>query len=226
MGLGHAVHARPFRLARRARRSPSRRWPITCSSGASSRRWRRGRPVPDIESRRRRGASRASAAADSGVGHHRPSRLHGLDGRQRALPGAVHRRLPVLPRVSRARPPPINPQLDIKTPLLVGFFLAGLVIHGGLQGWWIGPVLSSLSRERTVLGRDRPDRVQRQRADHLSRDARAGPRRRLQGRGRRRRGHRRRPDRDRQRAESRRARRCSAASSTARSARSSCSPPR
>ena len=36
-------------------------------------------------------------------------------------------------------------QLDIKTPLLVGFFLAGLVIHGGLQGWWIAPVLSSLS---------------------------------------------------------------------------------
>ena len=36
-------------------------------------------------------------------------------------------------------------QIDMKTPLLVGFFLAGLVIHGGLQGWWIAPVLSSLS---------------------------------------------------------------------------------
>jgi hypothetical protein len=36
-------------------------------------------------------------------------------------------------------------RLDIKTPLLVGFFLAGLVIHGGLQGWWIAPLLSSLS---------------------------------------------------------------------------------
>ncbi|MGE0444542.1 MAG: putative Na+/H+ antiporter [Vicinamibacterales bacterium] len=33
---------------------------------------------------------------------------------------------------------------DFKTPLLVGFFLGGLVIHGGLQGWWIAPVLSSL----------------------------------------------------------------------------------
>ena len=30
-------------------------------------------------------------------------------------------------------------------PLLVGFFLAGLVIHGGLQGWWIQPVLTRLS---------------------------------------------------------------------------------
>lgn len=35
---------------------------------------------------------------------------------------------------------------DFKTPLLVGFFLAGIVIHGGLQGWWIAPVLSSLSQ--------------------------------------------------------------------------------
>jgi Putative Na+/H+ antiporter len=35
--------------------------------------------------------------------------------------------------------------LDIKTPLLVGFFLAGLKLHGTLQGWWIAPVLSSLS---------------------------------------------------------------------------------
>ena len=40
---------------------------------------------------------------------------------------------------------PFQSRLDIKTPLLVGFFLAGLVIHGGLQGWWIAPVLSSLS---------------------------------------------------------------------------------
>lgn len=36
-------------------------------------------------------------------------------------------------------------KLEIKTALLVGFFLAGLVIHGGLQGWWISPVLKSLT---------------------------------------------------------------------------------
>jgi len=36
-------------------------------------------------------------------------------------------------------------QVELRTPLLVGFFLAGLVIHGGLQGWWIAPVLASLS---------------------------------------------------------------------------------
>ena len=34
--------------------------------------------------------------------------------------------------------------VDLKPPLLVGFFLAGLVTHGGVQGWWIEPLLSSL----------------------------------------------------------------------------------
>lgn len=34
--------------------------------------------------------------------------------------------------------------ISIKNPLLVGFFLAGLVTHGTLQQWWIAPVLSSM----------------------------------------------------------------------------------
>lgn len=38
-------------------------------------------------------------------------------------------------------------KLALTQSLLVGFFLAGLVIHGGLQGWWIQPVLSSLSED-------------------------------------------------------------------------------
>jgi hypothetical protein len=32
----------------------------------------------------------------------------------------------------------------LKQPILVGCFLAGLVIHGGLQSWWIAPVLGKL----------------------------------------------------------------------------------
>jgi hypothetical protein len=43
-------------------------------------------------------------------------------------------------------------QLELKTPLLVGFFLAGLVMHGGLQGWWIAPVLGSLSERPLFVG--------------------------------------------------------------------------
>jgi len=41
---------------------------------------------------------------------------------------------------------------DYRTPLLVGFFLGGLVIHGGLQAWWIGPVLGRLSETPLFLG--------------------------------------------------------------------------
>jgi len=34
--------------------------------------------------------------------------------------------------------------VDLKPAMLVGFFLAGLVIHGGVQGWWIAPILGNL----------------------------------------------------------------------------------
>jgi hypothetical protein len=43
-------------------------------------------------------------------------------------------------------------RIELRTPLLVGFFLAGLVIHGGLQGWWIAPVLGSLAETPLFLG--------------------------------------------------------------------------
>jgi hypothetical protein len=42
--------------------------------------------------------------------------------------------------------------LQLRSPLLVGFFLAGLVIHGGLQQWWIGPVLGRLTEVPLLLG--------------------------------------------------------------------------
>jgi hypothetical protein len=47
---------------------------------------------------------------------------------------------------------PFQSRIELKTPLLVGFFLAGLVIHGGLQGWWIAPVLSRLQEIPLFLG--------------------------------------------------------------------------
>lgn len=42
--------------------------------------------------------------------------------------------------------------ISLKGPMLVGFFLAGLVTHGGLQGWWISPVLSSLTELPLFIG--------------------------------------------------------------------------
>ncbi len=47
---------------------------------------------------------------------------------------------------------PYQSRIELRTPLLVGFFLAGLVIHGGLQGWWIAPVLRRLSETPLFLG--------------------------------------------------------------------------
>jgi hypothetical protein len=43
-------------------------------------------------------------------------------------------------------------RIELKSPLLVGFFLGGLVVHGTLQGWWIAPVLASLSEEPLFFG--------------------------------------------------------------------------
>ena len=43
-------------------------------------------------------------------------------------------------------------ELQLRSPILVGFFLAGLVIHGGLQQWWIAPVLNRLNEVPLLLG--------------------------------------------------------------------------
>jgi Na+/H+ antiporter NhaD/arsenite permease-like protein len=43
-------------------------------------------------------------------------------------------------------------ELSLRPALLVGFFLAGLVVHGGLQGWWIAPVLSRLNEIPLFFG--------------------------------------------------------------------------
>ncbi|AOY57741.1 MULTISPECIES: putative Na+/H+ antiporter [Desulfococcus] len=47
---------------------------------------------------------------------------------------------------------PFQNRIELKPAILVGFFLGGLVIHGGVQGWWIQPVLSNLSEIPLMLG--------------------------------------------------------------------------
>ncbi len=42
--------------------------------------------------------------------------------------------------------------VNVKTPILVGFFLAGLVVHGSLQAWWIEPVLGRFSELSLFIG--------------------------------------------------------------------------
>ncbi len=43
-------------------------------------------------------------------------------------------------------------EINMKSPMLVGFFLAGLVVHGGLQAWWIEPVLGRLGEYPLLFG--------------------------------------------------------------------------
>ena len=59
--------------------------------------------------------------------------------------------------------------LSVKSPLLVGFFLGGLVVHGGLQGWWIAPCAGRLVPCAALLWGVDLDGLQRQRGDNLSR---------------------------------------------------------
>ena len=47
---------------------------------------------------------------------------------------------------------PYQNRIDLKPPILVGFFLLGLVIHGGVQGWWIAPILGNLAEMPLMLG--------------------------------------------------------------------------
>ena len=47
---------------------------------------------------------------------------------------------------------PFQNRVDLKPALLVGFFLGGLVIHGGVQGWWIAPILGNLAEIPLMLG--------------------------------------------------------------------------
>lgn len=41
--------------------------------------------------------------------------------------------------------------VNMKSPILVGFFLAGLVIHGGCQGWWISVLLTSIDNQWILM---------------------------------------------------------------------------
>lgn len=54
--------------------------------------------------------------------------------------------------VFREATAPHQSELDLRSPLLVGCFLAGLVLHGSLQAWWVGPLLGSLGPRALLAG--------------------------------------------------------------------------
>ena len=201
-----------FRLARRDLRSWSRRPSTSCCSDASCGDGARGRG-PRRRAARRRGR-RAAPAAGPGAGSSSstssswPGRSSTRTTRRCSSAASCSS------SASRRRPAPYQGRIELRTPLLVGFFLAGLVIHGGLQGWWIAPVLAQPHRDAAVLGATILTAFNDNAlitylatlVPNLSESA--------QDRRRRGRGHRRRPDRDRERAEPGRPGAARAASST------------
>ncbi len=46
---------------------------------------------------------------------------------------------------------PYQTPLNLRTPILVGFFIAGLVVHGALQTWWITPFLNKATEGWLML---------------------------------------------------------------------------
>jgi hypothetical protein len=47
---------------------------------------------------------------------------------------------------------PYQNRINLKPALLVGFFLGGLVFHGGVQAWWIAPILGNLAEIPLMIG--------------------------------------------------------------------------
>lgn len=43
-------------------------------------------------------------------------------------------------------------KVELRIPVMVGIFLSALVIHGGMQAWWLQPVLNALSAHWIMLG--------------------------------------------------------------------------
>lgn len=48
--------------------------------------------------------------------------------------------------------PQYQNNLALRVPMMVAFFLAGLVILGGVQAWWLEPVLLGLEADSVMLG--------------------------------------------------------------------------
>ena len=142
------------------------RRPSRCSSTPPSPRWCCAATCDDAR-------RRAAAGGDAGrpavppfiVALHLAVPRRG--GRCSPTIRCLHRPVPAVPGLCaglRALPGPAI----IREALLVGFFLAGLVVLGGLQQWWLQPLVSAFAA-RAVLRRARPDRHHRQRRADLPR---------------------------------------------------------
>ena len=172
VGLGYAVHAEPLRLAGR-------------------RRDRRARPCCIPVFFRREFAALARRDGQSPMPSGRPDdatpgqRLLPVPAwvtivhlafmawtvRERALPGAVHRRLPVLPRLRASHVAVSDASSTSRRRCWSASSWPASSSTAGCRAGGLRRCSRACREERLVLGLDAADRVQRQRAHHLSGDA-------------------------------------------------------
>ena len=111
---------------------------------AAGARARAARPQPELPEEDTDGVAQGRAAAGAGLDHRRARAVHGWTVFNSHYPALFLGGFLFFLGFARATAP-YQSRVELRAPLLVGFFLAGLVIHGGLQGWWIAPVLASLT---------------------------------------------------------------------------------
>ena len=95
-------------------------------------------PVRSPAGRRGTNGVARSRAPPIPVGDGRLRAVHRLDRRERALSGAVPRRLSLLPRF-RSRDGGVSTLASTSRAAARRLLPGGLVIHGDLQAWWIAP---------------------------------------------------------------------------------------
>ena len=122
-----------LRLARRRGDCRGHRGRTSSCSGASFRRCRACRRSPTSSSSKKDRRRRQGPVAGAGLGDTVHVLFIAWTVFTCSLSGAVSRRLSVLSRLRGRHRRVSEPRSSCAAPLLVGFFLGGLVIHGGLQ---------------------------------------------------------------------------------------------
>ena len=172
VGMGHAVHARAFRLARGRSRSWHRRSSTSCCSAASCAALATRSRRPRRSSSRTTTAGGPGAAAGPGLGDRRPPRFMAWTVFNAHYPALFLGGFLFFLGFARATAP-YQSRIELQDAS------ARRLLPGGPGDPRRAAGLVDCAGARQPLGaaavsrRDHPDGVQRQRADHLSRDARA-----------------------------------------------------
>ena len=111
----------------------------------------------------------ACEAGSAGLDRRRASRLSRRASWSSTTTRRVPRAVPVLSRLRRSLQALSVAADPARRACWSAFFLAGLVVLGGQQKWWLQPLLTDMDADRAVHRRDAAHRHHRQRGADLSR---------------------------------------------------------